>query len=1493
MYDPATVYGRPGSKRTLKAFPVAPHHRQETVVMGLCLGASTISVVLISRESGNTSCKGQRRVQIVRHGIYPHEGNPRRTLLSALSDFDPSDCDKLAVTGRRFRDSVNLSSISEPEAVRYAYRYLKPDGIDCPAIVSAGGETFMVYALDDAGNISNVITGNKCASGTGEFFLQQLRRMNVTLEEASRWSETEVPYQVSGRCSVFCKSDCTHATNKGVPRSRVAAGLCRMMAEKILELLKKIPKRHIMLTGGTAKNRMMVSRLRRHIDGLIVPDQAPYFEALGAALWALDHSTRPFVGTRSLFSETAARFDRLLPLKDFQKQVTFKTMGRDTTRDGDVCLLGLDVGSTTTKAVLIRQVDNALLASVYLRTNGDPVAASRKCYGVILNQIRESSDPATVRIVGLGVCGSGRQIAGLHALTDSVINEIIAHCTAAVHFDPDVDTLFEIGGQDAKYTHITAGVASDYAMNEACSAGTGSFLEESAQETLGVGVQDIADIALRGKRPPNFNDQCAAFIASDIKNAIHEGIHHQNIVAGLVYSICMNYTNRVKGHRPVGNRIFMQGGVCYNRAVPMAMAALVEKPIVVPPEPGLMGAFGVALEVKKRLKAGLMAPAAFDLEALKNREAKYGKRFICRANGNSCDRRCEIAMVRIDGKNVPFGGACNRYYNLRKRIHVDADALDLVKQRQDIFLNVENTPLTEQSPRSKRPTVGINRSFLFHTYYPLYSTFFGCLGFDVLVPDTPSRQGIAERGAAFCYPAELSHGFFHRLVSTAPPPDYLFLPQVKAVPAERIENNAVLCPFVQGEPYFLRTTFRRHLKGIGMTADRVLSPILDLTSGLEAARSPLVKTARKMGVSRRQAVDAFNRAVAVQNTCVDRTNRIGQQALQDLADDPQRIAAVIFGRPYNACADEAHMGIPRKLASRGVLVLPLDCLPTGSWFSRRHMYWGMGQQIIRAARLVADHPQLFGVYITNFSCGPDSFVITYFRDIMGQKPSLTLELDSHTADAGLETRIEAFLDVVTAWRHLKSPERPQSAPKSFKPARTEFKNRVPGVLTSSGRWLPLTDQRVTLLFPSMGKLSSEALAAVFESEGINSVAAEPADEAVLKQGRANTTCKECLPLILTTGTLLDQLHRNRRPDEVLVYFMATGAGPCRFGQYKVFMKDLIKKRAIEDVALFSLNSEDGYDGLDNRVHHKGWQSVVIADVMEDIRAMLLANAADPKTALVRFEREWVLLMQAIKSGRPGVVDPQLDRAAEKLRHIDLRRPVEAVPVIALVGEIFVRRDGISRQYITERLAQMGFASVCAPVAEWIHYADWLVTKGLAYNGHMTLLEKMGFALKRRTMRKTEARIKQKLARSGLIHSDVVDIPDIIRHARPHMAPDHIGEAILTVGSALNEVVSKACGVITIGPFGCMPNRMAEAILNEVMTAKDKLRATPGDRRLRETLAGMGDLPFLAIESDGSPFPQIINAKLEAFCLRAGHLHETMRAANATGGFMRAHAHPVK
>jgi predicted nucleotide-binding protein (sugar kinase/HSP70/actin superfamily) len=408
----------------------------------------------------------------------------------------------------------------------------------------------------------------------------------------------------------------------------------------------------------------------------------------------------------------------------------------------------------------------------------------------------------------------------------------------------------------------------------------------------------------------------------------------------------------------------------------------------------------------------------------------------------------------------------------------------------------------------------------------------------------------------------------------------------------------------------------------------------------------------------------------------------------------------------------------------------------------------------------------------------------------------------------------------------------------------------------------------------MGRLSSEAIAATFRGQGFNAVAYAPAGEAELKTGRANTTCKECLPLILTTGTLLNYVQQQKRDDEVLVYFMTTGSGPCRFGQYAIFMEDLIKRLQLPDVALFSLSSDDSYLGMGNRFQLKAWSCVIISDIMEDVRSMLLANAVDVPSAMTVFEESWRDLLKALESGDFSNLEKVSVNSAEKMKKIPCKLPRANVPTIYLAGEIFVRKDELSRQYLTERLASQGFATVCSPVSEWMHYCDYQVKKKISGNG-LPVLEKLKFILKTKVMARYEKRLKSIFSHAGLLHAEPVDIEKIIATALPYLSVNLEGEAILTVGSSIAEVVSQACGVIAIGPFGCMPNRLSESILNEAMTRQNKLETDPKDPRLRTVLTDIEELPFLAIESDGAAFPQLIEAKLETFCLRAHRLHRKM------------------
>ncbi len=1413
--------------------------------VGICLGASNITVTELTFSND--------RLRIDEHYSRPHEGNVSAVFRNLIEDKKLLEADYIAVTGRKFKDLVDLATIAEPEAVGLAYRQIQ-DSSPADAIVSAGGETFVAYELDGRGRVSNVHTGNKCASGTGEFFLQQIKRMDLDLEKAIEKARGAAPYQVSGRCSVFCKSDCTHALNKGEDKGRIVAGLCQMMADKVTELLAGVDVNKLIVTGGCSRNQVLIDFLAERFSEVIVPSEARFFESFGAAIWAFENKSVPPSKKNELLNKNRTSFEFISPLSEFEDRVSFHTLQRGSAVEKERCLLGIDVGSTTTKAVLVREEDNTMLASVYLRTSGDPVNAARRCYREIYSEL----NGVEVEIIGLGVTGSGRQIVALHALSDSVINEIIAHATAAVYFDEEVDTIFEIGGQDAKYTYITRGVPTDYAMNEACSAGTGSFLEEAASESLNVEMTDIAGLALCGENPPNFNDQCAAFISSDIKNAIQEGIPTEDICAGLVYSICLNYSNRVQGNRPTGEKVFMQGGVCYNQAVPVAMAALTGKQIVVPPEPGLMGAFGVALVVKEHQKFGLVEEKQFDLKKLAGREIVQHSPFTCRGGAENCDRKCEISVMEIEEKKYPFGGICSKYDNIRGNKDYDIDSLELVRERERLAFE-DYAGETRAEPRG---TIGMNRSLLTNTLFPLFSTFFTELGFEIVLPEKIREKGRRKQGAAFCYPVEISHGYIEDLIDRDP--DYLFIPHVKTLPAGGEDSPGSVCPLSQGESYYLSASWGE------LDEQKLLEGIFDFTGGYSDGQDKFFQLARQLNCTKKEFRLAFEAAVKKQNDFEDYLTERGKEILEQLKGTDRR-AFVLFGRPYNAFSSDANMGIPRKIASRGELIIPLDMLPLESVETEKQMYWAMGQKILKGATFVRRHPQLFGIYITNFSCGPDSFLISYFRQKMGKKPSLTLELDSHTADAGLDTRLEAFLDIVDSYQQLSTDGAVNPA-SDINPARIINRSGSPKVIDSSGRELSFSDDRVSVIVPSMGDNASKGIAAAMRYAGINARACPPPSKKELELGRANSLCKECLPLQLTVGTLFNYLE-DRGEDEVVVYFMPDASGPCRFGQYNVFMKKMITEKNIEDVAFFSPTAENSYAGMGLKFTRQAWNSIVIGDLMDDIYSSLLVLAADKNKAMKTFEKCRQRIFKKLSEAGWDRIEHILQWAAEQIGSIPLSDSYSEVPKIVLTGEIYVRSDSFSRQYLVERLAKRGIITRVAPNIEWIYYTDYCVREDLSWN--VNLWNKLTNRLSVVFKRKRETEIKNILGKTGLCNSEPLDVDEYINAAKNVISPELTGEAILTVGGAIAELIENVSGAIAVGPFGCMPNRVAEAVLKGRLDDEKIRQSQPGS--LEEKVMGeFPSLPFLAIETDGSAFPQVIEARLEAFCLQVKRIHEYIK-----------------
>jgi len=1395
--------------------------------LGLCIGSSSISIY-----------DGSKGTNI------SHNGNPKKLLEEIVGELTPDTL--IVVTGKKGRNLLKFPKISEIEASEYAYKALKSKYGSVEAIVSAGGENFTLYKLNSADNISGVYTGNKCASGTGEFFLQQIKRMGLKLEDLNGKHSTTDFYELSSRCSVFCKSDCTHALNKGVEKELILNGLGKVMAERILDLMNQAKVKKIMLVGGTTRIEVMTRYLSERVD-IVIPDEATFFEAFGAYKFAeTDHKENFYFDLTNIFNDIKSTFPTHRPLKEFIDLVEFKNMEFQKASEGDECIIGLDVGSTTTKAILLRISDNAILASVYLRTLGDPIKASRECYKKLKEQLN-----CNIKIVGLGVTGSGRKIAGLHAQTKTIYNEIMAHAKAAAFFDKDVDTIFEIGGQDAKYTFLSNGVAVDYAMNEACSAGTGSFLEEAARESLGINYTEIADLALKGNNPPNFSDQCAAFIGSDIKTAIQEGVPKEDICAGLVYSICMNYVNRVKGNRPVGRKIFMQGGVCYNKAVPIAMAALVGKKIVVPPHPGLMGAYGVALMVKENLELGFAEISDFDLDELINREAIYRNEFICPGGKSKCDRRCKIRVIEIDGKKFPFGGACNLYENIRMNISVDPEKFNHVKKRENIIFEMEKSSGTKKK-------IGISKSLAMNNLFPLFYTFFKSLGFEVIVPDSSNKEGWDLKKAEFCFPVELSHGFMYNLLKKDV--DYIFLPAIRGIKVENSENYNVFCPFIQSEPNWLLAAFS------GLENRELVREFFDFSEGIEKEREKFLKIAERLGKTRGEGYKAFKKAL----NRFEAVQRKIKSIYRDLKDtiEKEEFAVVVFGRSYNAFASIANMGIPEKFASRRIHVIPFDSLPFENEEGYEKMYWAWGEMILKAARYIKKSEKLFGIYITNFSCGPDSFIISFFRDIMGNKPSLVLELDSHTADAGIETRIEAFIDVVKSYIRLRKKQ--EETRKVTRPRLAIKNGKLEIHLPGTNEILSIKDKKVKVVFPTMGEFGTHCLAAAFKYHGVNTFVCPKPGELEFNFGRGNSLSKECLPLQLTLGSLIRYLQ-SRDEDEITIYFMPDTRGPCRFGQYSNYINLWLDRNNVERVALLSLNSENAYAGLGLTFKLRAWLAIVISDVFNAVSQNLKVLAEDHQQAVKVINESSHKILESISNRPISEVYKTLREIAQQFSRIKRKNELDDIPKVVLTGEIYVRSDEFSRKNLEKFFEENGIIMHVSPIQEWMYYLDYLFLRKLI-SPNSQVWDKVYKLIEIAIKRHIEMKIKKIFSTTGFYKPEPISIKNLIKTSERYFDVRVTGEAILTIGTALYDIVREYDGVISIGPFGCMPSRIAEAIIKRGITdLKDSK-----DERVRKVAEMAGDFPVISLESDGNPFTPIIESRLDAFIIQVKRTHEILR-----------------
>jgi len=1376
-----------------------------------------------------------------------HEGNIPEALLSILDRHGVDGAPLALTTGNAGRNHVNTEKAIPPQAIEAG---LAAIGEFPDAVISLGGESIVVYTMGEGALTQEALTGDKCAAGTGEFFRQQLMRMDLDLSVLDSIPEETEPKPLSSRCSVFMKSDCTHKLNKReATKEEIVVSLADVMASKVTEFLTRarVDKGRILLIGGVSRNRFVRKYLAERMPEIqfVTPEQAAYFEAFGAAHLAASHG-EPLPPRDRLMDTGAITFERYDALAESADLVTRATAEHGVVEAGREYVLGIDGGSTTTKAVLVDVETHRICASHYGRTHGDPVEALRRVLIRIREQVRDAIGDEQIQIKLASTTGSSREVLGVFVETPGIYNEIIAHTVGTTHFQPDIDTIFEIGGQDAKYVFLKNGVPIDYAMNEACSAGTGSFLEESAAGDLNIlTAPEIGPIAMESTGPLRFGEHCSAFINSDIRKAVQEGAGKADIMAGIVFSIVSNYLNRVVGNRNIGGNIVLQGGVAKNPAVPVAFAAMLKKPILVPPDPELLGAFGVALLALQKRADGLLDDQELSLDELIARPIAHGRTFNCK----TCDNLCPIQTLIVGEakRRYHFGGRCDQYANLRRRKKIDLDKIgDFVALRQQMLFT-DYAP----DPKELRPTtdavVGVPRVFAIHSIWPLVSWFFHDLGVRTRLSDKNVRQGVQRAEAAYCLPGEIAHGMTEQLQQEGV--DYFFFPHLLDMESMQDDVWATLCPITQGMPYYLRPAFQ-------IPDSKILRPVISFAGGYSSGSAPFIELAERLGFTAEEGLRAFRVGVQQQLAFQRHAVQIGGELLRQ-AEESDEVVVALFGRPYNAFAREANMGIPRKLLTRGYRVVPFDFFPISDEQITDNMYWYYGQQNLKAARMVKQHPNIYMCCVSNFGCAPDSFILHFMRWIMGTKPYLVLEMDSHTADAGIDTRVEAFLDIVSGYREKAAEMKDRSYHKRFEVVMDGPDTHV--LDHDTGEQMGFDHPRVRVLWPSMGNLAAQAISAVARQLGINAEHLPPADRQTTQLARSVASGKECVPTLMVLGQVLKLMtERPPEPDQVLVVFVPKTTGPCRTGQYAPFFELTFADLGFDNICILNLSSDNSYTELGSGMSGIAWYSLVLPDYFKDIQLALRLTARDLPAATETFDDVWGRLVQ-IQGDDIGGLFPYLEsEGVPRLRAIDRKADLASFKRVIVVGEIYVRRDDFSIHEIEDHLLQNGIFPKFTGVGEWISYTDHSASLQLEQRlqkRHTPWYRRpfdadyqrwAGLKVEQFFMRAIEERIAETLEPAGLTVPFPSDMREILADVERFTDISFETEATVSPMTASLAVEQGYDGIILIAPFACLPGRLIKAMLEPYTRERN--------------------VPFIALEADGLKFPPNVISRLEIFML---------------------------
>lgn len=1342
---------------------------------------------------------------------------------------------------------------------------------DVRSIIEIGGQDskFIAVTPDPATNRAGVIDhslNEVCAAGTGSFLDQQAARLGLSLTEFGREAlRSETPAFVAGRCAVFAKSDLMHLQQAGVPRSDILAGLCMALARNYLSSVGKGRRLEtpINFQGGVAANPAVVRAFEQVLqlpEGTIrVPPHFQVLGALGAALTARDISfAAPFHLDR-IIARINSRLEspdpvdpepdrdgaELPPLSPPPSPQTIPDPTWIPSGAGkrDV-ILGVDVGATSAKLAVIDHQGHPLITR-YALTRGDSLGTIR----ALLTSLGEEIGDC-MRVRSLGITGSGRSFIGAWLGADMIINEISAQARAALHLDPHVDTLIEIGGQDAKYIRFENGAVVDFEMNKACAAGTGSFLEEQAAR-LGIRIEDeFAALAYTSQSPADLGTRCTVFMESDLIHHQQQGKDLNDLVAGLAYGIVLNYLINVVGSHPIGRNVHFQGGVASNGAVVSALENKLARNVTVSPYHQVTGAWGAALYALANWR-----------ETRETRFLGFGRDlpstrmsvFDCQ----ECDNGCRITRHSWgESDAVYFGGICDRYETAGRQAlfqgtpdHVEKRRKLLMAQAQEDSWHENAEPVTTNGGK----LIGMPRALFFYDHFPLWYRFLKKLGFSVVL-SPKSDFGLYYRGlratqSDSCLPVKMLYGHVLDLIDKGIPS--IFLPNEIELPHERDDlKRSYNCPYVQGAPYIMRAVF----------GDRVrwISPDVYMAGSRENVRRAMLGTAAQLGISRKLALPAVKAALQAQAEFRDDLKQAGRSALEDL---DRRRTVVLLGKPHHLFDDGLNLHINKKLRKLGVTAIPYDFLPLSEIElpqALANVTWKNAHDLLRAA-ILAKKLGVPTILLSNFGCGPDSFTIQYLDEILAGHPHLVLEVDDHTSDAGLITRLEAFFDTLTP---PPSSLLPQWGP--------GWKTLTAHPDPARARWLPspellrILEGRV-LYFPFVSPGMSEILKTAIRLAGIEAEILPPPDSQTEELGKKHALGSECHPFIVTLGDFVKLTETPEFDPAKTAVAMFNYDGACRLSQYTLGHKLALKRSGYADIPVLGpiiSTRRDEFSRLFGlRCTMAMWKGWLAAEVLE--RQLLATRPYEKITGSADAVYSAGIQRIAHTLERPTDLVPHpgsgflrvVNEEMDKIRSLPVVDP-NSRPRIGVLGEFYTALNTWANSDLYKQLEELGMEVKSHGIAAtnfFLLFAEHFHAREMR-SQHKPLAAAF-YSLRRHWMTRWADALEKLLDSSSgdirLLHSRQI-MDDISAYIHSDIDP----VATTFVARFCDFARKGVAGVNYVMVLNCMLSNMTLPIFRSI-AAKNH------------------DLPILATPYDGLKTTNI-RTRLEAFVEQALEYHERRR-----------------